>query len=195
MPTSGEVTTHSGRPSDSLFNDHRQPVPQRPRPLPFFPKDHHSVTILVLLLKLRELPYLPLYGVTRQSCQAILATNGLAKSNLQSYLMTLEKKFCNQECGCSGRKKNQFLYSHLGQWETLLMVMMPKLRKFLSFQVDNLEFLREMRINPIKVAKALVEVFAEMILMNMGTRCYASSVIEWRNTRARKIRYVYLSMK
>ncbi|KAI8010334.1 ARM REPEAT PROTEIN INTERACTING WITH ABF2 [Camellia lanceoleosa] len=42
--------------------------------------------------------------------------------------------------------------------------------KFLSFQVDNLEFLREMRINPIKVAKALVEVFAEMILMNMGAR-------------------------
>ncbi|XP_028127515.1 uncharacterized protein LOC114324010 [Camellia sinensis] len=60
-------------------------------------------------------------------------------------------------------------------------------RKFLSFQVDNLEFLREMRINPIKVAKALVEVFAEMILMNMGARCYASSLIEWRNTRARKL--------
>ncbi|XP_028106753.1 uncharacterized protein LOC114305825 [Camellia sinensis] len=60
-------------------------------------------------------------------------------------------------------------------------------RKFLSFQVDNLEFLREMRINPIQVAKALVEVFAEMILMNMGARCYASSLIEWRNTRARKL--------
>ncbi|THG01699.1 hypothetical protein TEA_023717 [Camellia sinensis var. sinensis] len=39
-------------------------------------------------------------------------------------------------------------------------------QKFLSFQVDNLEFLREMRINPIKVAKALVEVFAEMIFVH-----------------------------
>ncbi|KAL7192714.1 hypothetical protein ACSBR2_024516 [Camellia fascicularis] len=33
-------------------------------------------------------------------------------------------------------------------------------------KVDNLEFLREMRINPIKVAKALVEVFAEMIFVH-----------------------------
>ncbi|XP_028089200.1 uncharacterized protein LOC114289640 isoform X1 [Camellia sinensis] len=56
-----------------------------------------------------------------------------------------------------------------------------------TLQVDNLEFLRQMRINPIKVAKALVEVFAEKILMNMGARCYASSLIEWRNTRARKL--------
>ncbi|XP_028104811.1 UDP-galactose/UDP-glucose transporter 7-like [Camellia sinensis] len=63
----------------------------------------------------------------------------------------------------------------------------PDSLSLLFAKVDNLEFLREMRINPIKVAKALVEVFAEMILMNMGARCYASSLIEWRNTRARKL--------
>ncbi|KAE9450135.1 hypothetical protein C3L33_17957, partial [Rhododendron williamsianum] len=39
-------------------------------------------------------------------------------------------------------------------------------RKFLSFQVDDLEFMIEMEIEPIKVAKALVEVFAEMIFVH-----------------------------
>ncbi|KAI8008858.1 hypothetical protein LOK49_LG07G00368 [Camellia lanceoleosa] len=43
VDTSREVTTHSGRPLDSLFNDHRQPVPQMPRPALFFPENHHSV--------------------------------------------------------------------------------------------------------------------------------------------------------
>ncbi|CAL5415933.1 unnamed protein product [Camellia sinensis] len=33
----------STRPSDSLFNDHRQAVPQRPRPPSFFPENYHSV--------------------------------------------------------------------------------------------------------------------------------------------------------
>ncbi|KAG5529797.1 hypothetical protein RHGRI_030245 [Rhododendron griersonianum] len=39
-------------------------------------------------------------------------------------------------------------------------------QKFLSFQVDDLEFMIEMEIEPIKVAKALVEVFAEMIFVH-----------------------------
>ncbi|KAL7229330.1 hypothetical protein ACSBR2_007935 [Camellia fascicularis] len=95
------------KPSDSLFNDHRQPVPQRPRPPPFFPENHHSVDNLVLLLKLRELPYLPLYWVTRQSCQVILATHGLAKSNLQSYLMILEKIFATKNVDAQAAKRTR----------------------------------------------------------------------------------------
>ncbi|KAG5529796.1 hypothetical protein RHGRI_030245 [Rhododendron griersonianum] len=42
----------------------------------------------------------------------------------------------------------------------------PDYQKFLSFQVDDLEFMIEMEIEPIKVAKALVEVFAEMIFVH-----------------------------
>nr|XP_023892449.1 uncharacterized aarF domain-containing protein kinase 1-like [Quercus suber] len=38
--------------------------------------------------------------------------------------------------------------------------------KFLKFQVDDVEFFKEMGINPIKVAKALMEVFAEMIFIH-----------------------------
>ncbi|KAF7129985.1 hypothetical protein RHSIM_Rhsim10G0183800 [Rhododendron simsii] len=38
--------------------------------------------------------------------------------------------------------------------------------KFLSFQVDDLEFMIDMEIEPIQVAKALVEVFAEMIFVH-----------------------------
>ncbi|KAI8004946.1 hypothetical protein LOK49_LG08G03082 [Camellia lanceoleosa] len=34
---------NAAKPSDSLFNDHRQAVPQRPQPPPFFPENHHSV--------------------------------------------------------------------------------------------------------------------------------------------------------
>ncbi|KAJ6935926.1 hypothetical protein NC652_010843 [Populus alba x Populus x berolinensis] len=37
---------------------------------------------------------------------------------------------------------------------------------FLAFQVDDVEFMKETRINPIKVAKALVEIFAEMIFVH-----------------------------
>ncbi|KAM7523900.1 hypothetical protein LguiA_013802 [Lonicera macranthoides] len=39
-------------------------------------------------------------------------------------------------------------------------------KKFLSFQVDDLEYMKEMKINPTKVAKALAEVFAEMIFVH-----------------------------
>ncbi|XP_028105751.1 uncharacterized protein LOC114304801 [Camellia sinensis] len=65
------------------------------------------LTILVLLLKLRELLYLPLYGVTRQSCQEILATHGLAKSSLQSYLMILEKKFATKNVDAQATKRTR----------------------------------------------------------------------------------------
>ncbi|KAL7253591.1 hypothetical protein ACSBR1_008014 [Camellia fascicularis] len=105
--TDKEVAEPMHTPSDSLFNDHRQPVPQRPRPPPFFPENHHSVDNLVLLLKLRELPYLPLYWVTRQSCQVILATHGLAKSNLQSYLMILEKIFATKNVDAQAAKRTR----------------------------------------------------------------------------------------
>ncbi|KAL7191843.1 hypothetical protein ACSBR2_023839 [Camellia fascicularis] len=82
MPISGEVTMRSGRPLDSLFNDHRQPVPQRPRPPYFFPKNHHSVDNFGPFVETQRTTVSPLYGVTRQSCQAILATHRLAKTNL-----------------------------------------------------------------------------------------------------------------
>ncbi|CAL5354180.1 unnamed protein product [Camellia sinensis] len=97
------------RPSDSLFNDHRQPVPQRPRPPHFFPENHHSVDNSGPFVETQrmELSYLPLYGVTRQSCQAILATHGLAKSNLQSYLMILEKKFATKNVDAQAAKRTR----------------------------------------------------------------------------------------
>ncbi|CAL5350725.1 unnamed protein product [Camellia sinensis] len=97
-------------PSDSLFNDHGQLVPQRPRPPPFFPENHHSVDNFgpfVETQRTHELLYLPLYGVTRQSCQAILATHGLAKSSLQSYLMILEKKFATKNVDAQATKRTR----------------------------------------------------------------------------------------
>ncbi|KAF2314746.1 hypothetical protein GH714_033426 [Hevea brasiliensis] len=46
------------------------------------------------------------------------------------------------------------------------MTIMAINRLFLRFQVDDVGFLKEMGINPIKVAKTLVEVFAEMIFIH-----------------------------
>ncbi|KAL7222198.1 hypothetical protein ACSBR1_023998 [Camellia fascicularis] len=84
-----------------------QPVPQRPRPPPFFPKNHHSVDNFGPFVETQRTTVSPLYGVTRQSCQAILATHGLAKTNLQSYLMILEIFFATKNVDAQAPKRTR----------------------------------------------------------------------------------------
>ncbi|CAL5328286.1 unnamed protein product [Camellia sinensis] len=107
MPTSGEVTTRSGRPSDSLFNDHGQLVPQRPRPPPFFPENHHSVDNFGPFVETQRTAVSPPVWGNQAKLPGNFSNSWTRQEQPAVLPYDSRKKICNQECGCSGYKKNQ----------------------------------------------------------------------------------------
>ncbi|KAJ9557815.1 hypothetical protein OSB04_012429 [Centaurea solstitialis] len=66
----------------------------------------------------------------------------------------------------SSRIRVPMVFQELTTSQVLTMQYCRGRRKFFGFQVDDLDYIREMKIDPRKVAKVLVEAFAEMIFVH-----------------------------
>ncbi|GMP61127.1 hypothetical protein CsSME_00023716 [Camellia sinensis var. sinensis] len=98
---------HTFWPSDSLFNDHGQLVPQRPRPPPFFPENHHSVDNFGPFVETQRTAVSPPVWGNQAKLPGNFSNSWTRQEQPAVLPYDFRKKICNQECGCSGYKNNQ----------------------------------------------------------------------------------------